>query len=179
MRGGVIDSLFYFTMNREIKIQAYLPGINLTIEHVVVYREGMIGFHQDLIEEQLGDPEDGYVLDYDGLYLWDDEGNKVKIYELITYEEWILIEADGDFVLSQFTGAKDKKETAVWEGSIVKYWLIDKGEALTGWIVYNEFIGSFQIMYKNIYDQDVTDHIHKYNIEVIGDIHRNPALLPG
>lgn len=87
----------------------------------------------------------------------------------------------GTEFIQQFTGLKAKNGDEVFEGDWVRYGTPYHGKIetiLTGKVVWNNYCGSFQIAYPNIYDEFVTDFIHQFTIlQVIGNIFENPKLV--
>ena len=82
----------------------------------------------------------------------------------------------------QYVDVFDKKGVNLWEGHIVEATLNVHGKESSikfmAKIIYSEYVGAFQISYRNENGQFVHDDVYgKYFLEVKGNTTENPELL--
>ena len=118
---------------------------------------------------------------------WDEDSQKmngnVEIY--IAKDKTIEVRPKDDkTILMQYTGLKDKKGEEIFEGDVVKCYTVTEEDECeyVGVVRFKDF--SFVIVDK----KDTYDPLWNYKggfvaeeteIEIIGDIYRNPELLRG
>ena len=81
---------------------------------------------------------------------------------------------NGDYVLMQYTGLKDKNEKEIYEGDIIKYEDVYKGV-----VEYSEQYAQYVLAETGVI-KDEYEPLADYNIkvfEVIGNIYENSELL--
>jgi hypothetical protein len=108
-------------MKRTIKYNAWIPDLDIMLENITLYGNGMMGYDEDEFREAIPKP---YKLDHDSEAVmhidFTDEDNEVyeKIMSVLSGEDWIWLE-EGEFIPLQFTGklSKDKKE--IFEGAVI------------------------------------------------------------
>lgn len=108
------------------------------------------------------------------------DGNWYYGVPLVFTEDYVCITAPYNHnksvipeTVGQYTGLTDKNGKKIFEGDVVKLYLID-GEEI-GVIKYNDKMCRFMFFTKDgSYSFDDTD-----DFEVIGNIHDNPELLKG
>lgn len=120
--------------------------------------------------------------------IWDDAPEKdgyagVMInHEYAIQSDYLKDALAGRYPIMQYVGKIGANECEIWEGDIVKATLNHHGKptslTFNAYIKYNSYVGTWQICYKNINEDFVTDDIgFRYFLEVIGNIHENPDLL--
>lgn len=88
---------------------------------------------------------------------------------------------DEDLILMQYTGLKDKNGVEIYEGDIIKgISKTHKNNKITLYVKWDR--GQYDVF--DIHDKDnwmdsLYNHMHFYDIEVIGNIYENPELLEG
>ena len=121
---------------------------------------------------------------------WTEEG-KVMYYDvypfkddtlLLSYDEIAFDEVPAsDFILMQSTGLKDKNDSEIFEGDVVKY---KSGcYTYTEEVAYNKNFAGFGVRDANA-DVILTfwvlaENIDLSSLEVVGNIYNNPELLEG
>ena len=161
-------------MSREIKFRAYIPVIGIMLYDVVANDHGkMIGFFADDLDNELDAIQ--YSRNYGEIL---DADSEVKMNVLEDESgEWLWIE-EGEFILMQYGGFKDKNGSEAYDGDIYR-----NGEnGLIGFMSYHESLGG-DILWaeekkdgqiytlRPSYELDMTD------FEIAGNIHQNHELL--
>ena len=89
--------------------------------------------------------------------------------------DYSLAEAEGDFVIEQCTGLKDRNGKLIYEGDILKISSNTDREVISPVVWYDEETG-FCVKYKEeLFRFNTYRKYHK--LEIIGNIHENPELL--
>ena len=84
-------------------------------------------------------------------------------------------------ILMQATGIKDLNGKEIYEGDILSTQFIkDMGEdgKCISVVIWNEFVGAWQISYTGAYGGAASDTLTKYKHEVIGNVAENKELIP-
>lgn len=84
-------------------------------------------------------------------------------------------------VMMQGTGLFDTRGQEIFEGDILRTQFIkDMGEKgkIISCVIWNEFIGAWQISYTGAFGDAASDMLHEFKHEIIGNIAQNPELLP-
>lgn len=174
---------------RKIKFKAWIPSAKLMLDEITIYNDGQIG----ISDSKLHLACDKAGLECDGESIYDKEENHAL--NLLSGDDWYWIE-EGESILLQFTGLKDKNGKEIYEGDIVtcdEYTIIGRpGErfsSFTGYVKYSEQASRYWIMipyadgkekYNNLsmggqYGDE--NGIQLTSMEVIGNIYENAGLL--
>lgn len=168
------------TTKRPIKFRAWLPAIQTMLYDIALYPDGNIGITEEAFIKQLNP-----------VYEWRGEEITSKLSEDgETGGEWAMVALTGDeylwfddsqFELMQYAGNLGKDEAEVWEGDIVETHRNYHGKpvepSFQSFIRYNEYVGTWQIAYGNIFSEFVSDNIgFSYFLKVVGNIHQSPSL---
>ena len=121
---------------------------------------------------------------------WTEEG-KAMYYDVYPFrDDALLLNYDGfafdevpasDFILMQSTGLKDKNDSEIFEGDVVKY----KSDCYTYTeeVAYNKNFAGFGVRDANtdiIFTfLQLADVVDLSSLEVVGNIYNNPGLLEG
>ena len=117
--------------------------------------------------------EEGKAMYY-GVYPFKD-GTLLLSYDEIAFDE---VPAS-DFILMQSTGLKDKNDSEIFEGDVVKY---EAGcNTVTEEVVYDKNFAGFGVRDANA-DVIITfwvlaENIDLHSLEVVGNVYENPELL--
>jgi uncharacterized phage protein (TIGR01671 family) len=104
---------------------------------------------------------------------WDNQNQKMINNAYYIRGFHILSHIEGDFILMQYTGLKDKNGKEIYEGDICKTYGHDDG-FLIDQVIFED--GSF--LFTNPLKLSVELRGFKKDyIEVIGNIHENPELI--
>lgn len=118
---------------------------------------------------------------------WDKIGKKFVSAESVSDQKIPVIPTEHGFVLktkfilSQFTGMKDKDGKEVYEGDVVEAaWMHHgkPGQVFMAFIFFNEHIGSFRIGYESLGGFSQDEVYFRYQVKVIGNVYENPDLVP-
>ena len=118
--------------------------------------------------------EEGEVMYYD-VYPFKDETL------LLSYDEIAFDEVPAsDFILMQSTGLKDKNDSEIFEGDILKFSDCDD-DASTTPVVWNKNYACFGVSFGGKYPIPF-DYLEEFrtelkDIEVVGNVYENPELL--
>jgi len=96
-----------------------------------------------------------------------------------------ILEADENFpILMQYTGLKDKNDKEIYEGDIVRYYIMQNGTEMNGvgFIVYDEGFSQFVCRAKikglnDLQDYPLRVEMRFTEFKVIGNIFENSNLI--
>jgi uncharacterized phage protein (TIGR01671 family) len=98
--------------------------------------------------------------------------NHLDFNEFTCFERYFKLDEDGCFI-QQFTGLKDKNEKEIYEGDIIKYTPFNQKDYKDTIVNVPDLI-SFHWFAEL---QEMLQESNKCEIEVIGNIFKNPELL--
>jgi len=139
---------------REIKFRAWLKRDGILVEKPVMVYQIERCFH-----------DAGTTLD----------GARCEVRDFHGFSEVLQGVDDGDIILMQYTGLKDKNGKEIYEGDILWVKPIMIGNS-TGEIRWSE--KSFRFLFDNGTNWGLNDILltNKHTIEIIGNIYENPDL---
>ncbi|GAG55499.1 unnamed protein product [marine sediment metagenome] len=138
---------------RKIKFRAWLKKDGILVDKSVMAYQIERCFH-----------DAGHTLD----------GDRCEVRDFHGFSEVLQDVEDGDIILMQYTGLKDKDEKEIYEGDVVKC------RDFTGIVTFDE--GCFRLDL-GAYEMDLalsiycTYHKNAHEPKIIGNVYENPELL--
>ena len=114
-------------------------------------------------------PEDIVYLSPDGSLLFGSIMLDSAIYIKPNFQKYKDVILEGENIVEQWTGLKDKNDNAIYEGDIL---IDDAGEPIEYWVVKfsdGGFVGECAGVAEPLFELA--------NLEVVGNIHKDPELL--
>ena len=166
---------------REIKFNAWVPDLELMLQNVTVYADGMMGMRANDFQSYIDGMPKHIQFINDGVY-HSDEDRFDLLLTILPGEDWIWID-EGDFVPLQYIGLKDKNGKEIYEGDVLK--IEGKDDLITfpftGEVFWHEdamfLVKIFNDNYPNPY-WTFENFMLNETFEKIGNIYENPELVP-
>ena len=114
-------------------------------------------------------PEDIVYLSPDGSLLFGSIMLDSAIYIKPNFQKYKDVILEGENIVEQWTGLKDKNDNAIYEGDIL---IDDAGEPIEYWVVKfsdGGFVGECAGVAEPLFELA--------NLEVVGNIHKDPELM--